>query len=185
MATSNAVSVFHVTVSGHVHKGKHSSNVCSETTTTTARRMSRPAWMTDDLEEEWVEPEWDAEEDLDVVPEETSSQGSRRSRGGSKERPPHAYGSVRVASTWTGSGSDAGSVRERSVRDLLGADGIEGARRKGGPAAGLTLERGTAPSGAPVTPDASPTAGTFLIREDVPAEPLKVSSLVPLSVVDA
>lgn len=141
--------------------------------------------MTDDLEEEWVEPEWDAEEDLDVVPEETSSQGSRRSMGGSKERPARAYGSVRVASSSTGSGSDAGSVRERSVRDLLGADGVEGARWKGAPAAGLTLERGAAPSGTLVTPDSSPTAGTFLIREDVPPEPLKVSSIVQLSVVDA
>ncbi|KAF8606727.1 hypothetical protein BDV93DRAFT_325368 [Ceratobasidium sp. AG-I] len=173
MEVGDTVLELHVTVSGHVHKGKHNSDVCSETTTTTATRMSRPAWMTDDLEEEWVEPEWDAEEDLDVVPEETSSQGSRRSRGGSKERPPHAYGSARIVSTSTASGSDAGSVRERSVRDLLGTDGIEGARRKGAPAAGLTLERGTAPPGAPVTPDASPTAGTFLVREDIPAEPLK------------
>lgn len=140
--------------------------------------------MTDDLDEEWVEPEWDAEEDLDVLPEEISPQGSRRSRGGSKERPPRTYGSVRVASSSTGSGSDAGSVKERSVRDLLGTDGIEGARRKGAQS-GLTLERGTAPSGAPVTPEASPTAGTFLIREDVPPEPLKVSSLTPLLMVDA
>ncbi|KAG9092056.1 hypothetical protein FRC06_000267 [Ceratobasidium sp. 370] len=128
--------------------------------------MSRPAWMTDELEEEWVEPEWDGGS---AAEGETSqrSQLSRRSHGGSRvQRSPHVYGSVRVASSSAGSGSGfGGSMKERSMRDLLELDGGEECKaQEGVPAVVVSL-----------TPDGSPVAGTFLIREDVAPEPLKIA----------
>lgn len=130
--------------------------------------MSRPAWMTDELEEEWVEPEWDGAEDQGAWETSRRSRGSRRSIRETKvQRSPHLYGSVRVASSSPGSASDAGaSMRERSVRDLLELS--EGEKHKDERPASATLSS---------IPDASPAVGTFLVREDVPPEPLKVSTI--------
>ncbi|KAJ1303513.1 hypothetical protein OPQ81_011698 [Rhizoctonia solani] len=108
--------------------------------------MSRPAWMTDELDEEWVEPEWEDEGDNSSG---NGSQGSRRSIGSAK----------------TGHGTQVfGS--ERSIRGLLQSDG--GKRNKG------TSIRARSTSGNS-SPEVSPTVGTFLVREDVPQEPLKVA----------
>ncbi|KAG9102979.1 hypothetical protein FRC07_010111, partial [Ceratobasidium sp. 392] len=133
--------------------------------------MSRPAWMTDDLEEEWVEPE-SSEGGSGTGDISQHSQRSRRSYGGSRaQRSPHVYGSVRVATSSAASGSDfGGSMRERSVRDLL--ESGEGAKRK----ARAPMEEGGAPGTAiSLSPDGSPITGTFLVREDVAPEPLKVA----------
>ncbi|KAG8706285.1 hypothetical protein FRC08_001165 [Ceratobasidium sp. 394] len=133
--------------------------------------MSRPAWMTDELEEEWVEPEWDG---ASAAEGETSqrSQQSRRSNGGSRvQRSPHVYGSVRVASSSARSGSDfGGSMRERSVRDLLELGGGGGRN-----AQALFKGEGAPATAASLTPDGSPIAGTFLVREDVAPEPLGIA----------
>ncbi|KAG9121212.1 hypothetical protein FRC07_002930, partial [Ceratobasidium sp. 392] len=133
--------------------------------------MSRPAWMTEDLEEEWVEPE-SSEGGSGTGDISQRSQRSRRSYGDSRaQRSPHVYGSVRVATSSAASGSDfGGSMRERSVRDLL--ESGEGAKRK----AQAPTEEGGAPGTAiSLSPDGSPITGTFLVREDVAPEPLKVA----------
>ncbi|QRW06729.1 Septation initiation network scaffold protein cdc11 [Ceratobasidium sp. AG-Ba] len=134
------------------------------------RQMSRPAWMTDELEEEWVEPEWE-EDGSEGAEISQRSQRSRRSAGGSRvQRSPHVYGSVRVASSSPGSSSDmGGSMRERSVRDLL--ESAEGGKRK----ASAPQEKGAASGATVASADGSPVLGTFLVREDVAPEPLKVA----------
>ncbi|CEL62378.1 Septation initiation network scaffold protein cdc11 OS=Schizosaccharomyces pombe (strain 972 / ATCC 24843) GN=cdc11 PE=1 SV=1 [Rhizoctonia solani AG-1 IB] len=127
--------------------------------------MSRPAWMTDELDEEWVEPQWDDEGGNDS---ENGSQRSRRSVGSSKSGyGTQVYGSVRVGrSSPTPSSNASSSMKERSIRGLLQGD--DGKRKKG-----LSVKPGTISGGS--SPEVSPTVGTFLVREDIPQEPLKAA----------
>ncbi|KAH7336799.1 hypothetical protein B0J17DRAFT_664890 [Rhizoctonia solani] len=125
--------------------------------------MSRPAWMTDELDEEWVEPEWEDEEDGN------SGAGSQRSRRsiGSAGRATQAYGSVRIGRSSPTPGSDiSSSMKERSIRGLLQGD--DGKRNKG-----LSLQPGTISGSS--SSEVSPVVGTFLVREDVVQEPLKIA----------
>ncbi|KAG8733161.1 hypothetical protein FRC11_008304 [Ceratobasidium sp. 423] len=128
--------------------------------------MSRPAWMTDELEEEWVEPEW---EDGGDGSSGNGSQRSRRSNGSARAgRSTQAYGSVRVGRSSPTPGSDiSSSMKERSIRGLLQGD--DGKRKKG-----LSVQPGTTSGNS--SPEVSPTVGTFLVREDVPQEPLKAAT---------
>jgi hypothetical protein len=121
--------------------------------------------MTDELDEEWVEPQWDDEGGNDS---ENGSQRSRRSVGNSKSGyGTQVYGSVRVGrSSPTPSSNASSSTKERSIRGLLQGD--DGKRKKG-----LSVKPGTISGGS--SPEVSPTVGTFLVREDIPQEPLKVS----------
>ncbi|KAF8685467.1 L domain-like protein [Rhizoctonia solani] len=127
--------------------------------------MSRPAWMTDELEEEWVEPEWDDEGGDDSG---NGSQRSRRSIASSKSgRGTQVHGSVRVGRSSPPPSSNASSsIKERSIRGLLQGD--DGKRKKK-----LSLQPGTSSRGS--SPEVSPTVGTFLVREDIPQEPLKAA----------
>ncbi|CAE6421642.1 unnamed protein product [Rhizoctonia solani] len=125
--------------------------------------MSRPAWMTDELDEEWVEPEWPDEGDDDSG---NGSQRSHRSNGSAQAgRATSVYGSVhRGRSSPTPSGASS-STKERSIRGLLQGD--DGKRNKG-----LSTQPGTTGSSSS---EASPV-GTFLVREDVAQEPLKAAA---------
>ncbi|CAE6460933.1 unnamed protein product [Rhizoctonia solani] len=127
--------------------------------------MSRPAWMTDELEEEWVEPEWEDEADGSSG---NGSQRSRRSVGSAKTgRSTQAYGSVRVGRSSPTPGSDASSsMKDRSIRGLLQGD--DGKRNKG-----PSVQPGTTSGNS--SSEVSPTVGTFLVREDIPQEPLKAA----------
>ncbi|CAE6437948.1 unnamed protein product [Rhizoctonia solani] len=127
--------------------------------------MSRPAWMTDELDEEWVEPEWEDEGGDDSG---NGSQRSRRSVASSKSgRSTQVYGSVRAGRSSSTPGSNANSsMKERSIRGLLQGD--EAKRKKG-----LSVQPGTVSGGS--SPEVSPTVGTFLVREDIPQEPLKAA----------
>ncbi|CUA67143.1 Septation initiation network scaffold protein cdc11 [Rhizoctonia solani] len=121
--------------------------------------MSRPAWMTDELEEEWVEPEW---EDADG----SSGNGSQRSRRSiGSGRATQAYGSVRVGRSSPTTSDPSSSMKERSIRGLLQGD--NGKRNKG-----LSIQPGTTGSSSS---EVSPVVGTFLVREDVLQEPLKAA----------
>ncbi|CAE6421654.1 unnamed protein product [Rhizoctonia solani] len=125
--------------------------------------MSRPAWMTDELEEEWVEPEWEDEGDGNSG---TGSQRSRRSIG-SAGRATQVYGSVRIGRLSPIPGSDnSSSMKERSIRGLLQGD--DGKRNKG-----LSIQPGSTSGSS--SSEVSPVVGTFLVREDVVQEPLKAA----------
>ncbi|CAE7229762.1 unnamed protein product [Rhizoctonia solani] len=126
--------------------------------------MSRPAWMTDELEEEWVEPEWEDEGDDNS---QSDSQRSRRSTGSAGAgRATLDCGSVRVGRS-SPTPYDSSSTKDKSIRGLLQGD--DGKRKKG-----LSSQPGTV-SGTSKS-EVSPIVGTFLVREDVAQEPLKAAA---------